>query len=158
MDSECGADEMKVLVCLVRAQVRAWRRTGVWLALGCVVLWGWEHPVEAQTFMQSSKVEVMGGVGGIPEVASGLLVFHAHAERRRDHLGNGTLGRKRLVHQRDGGGGIRCQQVVQGSDLDLSAFAPLPAPNFWKPDVRIHRRQPVALSDTEAVDRAHRGE
>ena len=42
--------------------------------------------------------------------------------------------------------------------VGFSAFVPLPAPNFWKPDVRIHRRQPVALSDTEAVDRAHRGE
>ena len=51
------------MVCLVRAQVRTWRYTGVGLALGCVVLWGWEHPVEAQTFMQSSKVEVMGGGG-----------------------------------------------------------------------------------------------
>ena len=70
-----GRQEMKVLVCLVRAQVRAWRRTGVGLALGCVVLWGWEHPVEAQIFMQSSKVEVMGGVGGIPEVASGSWYF-----------------------------------------------------------------------------------
>ena len=63
------------MVCLVQMQVRAWRYTGVGLALGCVVLWGWEHPVEAQTFMQSSKVEVMGGVGGIPEVASGSWYF-----------------------------------------------------------------------------------
>ena len=45
------------------------------LALGCVVLWGWEHPVEAQIFMQSSKVEVMGGVGGIPEVADSSWYF-----------------------------------------------------------------------------------
>ena len=98
------------MVCLVRAQVRAWRRTGVGLALGCVVLWGWEHPVEAQIFMQSSKVEVMGGVGGIPEVASGswyftptLNVAKNTSPRRLTELGIiGLRGKEELRADRTG--------------------------------------------------------
>ena len=98
------------MVCLVQMQVRAWRYTGVGLALGCVVLWGWEHPVEAQTFTQSSKVEVMGGVGGIPEVASGswyftptLNVAKNTSPRRLTELGIiGLRGKEELRADRTG--------------------------------------------------------
>ena len=110
------------------------------------------------TFMQSSKVEVMGGVGGIPEIANSSWYFTptlnvAATIWATEHWGagvwyiNATAEVEYLANK-----WYRDQFSI--SQLSL----PLPAPNSWKPNVRIHRRRRVELSDMEAMDRAHHGE
>ena len=50
------------------------------------------------TFMQSSKVEVMGGVGGIPEVADSSWYFTPTLNVAATIWATEHWGRRRLVH------------------------------------------------------------
>ena len=80
-------------------------RFGRPLALAFALALVTTQPVLAQspeaptaTFMQSSKVEVMGGVGGIPEVADSSWYFTPTLSVAATIWATETLGRRRLVH------------------------------------------------------------